>query len=76
MTADRAGATRSSGITKEEDCDANQWSLCPGRDHRAVVGWRWGREMETYVEEKTGKVLDRGGLTASVNAVEAAEHHA
>jgi hypothetical protein len=23
--------------------------------------WLWGREMETYVAEKAGKVLDRGG---------------
>jgi uncharacterized Tic20 family protein len=27
----------------------------------AVVVWLWGREMETYVEEKARKVLDRGG---------------
>jgi len=27
----------------------------------AVVMWLWGREMETYVEETAGKVLDRGG---------------
>jgi len=27
----------------------------------AVVMWLWGREMETYVAEKAGKVLDRGG---------------
>jgi hypothetical protein len=27
----------------------------------AVVVWLWGREMETYVEEKGRKVLDRGG---------------
>jgi hypothetical protein len=43
VTADWAGATRSSDITDEEDNDANQ------------------REMETYVEETAGNVLDRGG---------------
>ena len=26
----------------------------------AAVVWLWGREMEEYVEEKAGKVLDRG----------------
>ena len=27
----------------------------------AAVVWLWGREMETYVEETAGNVLDRGG---------------
>ena len=27
----------------------------------AAVMWLWGREMETYVEETAGKVLDRSG---------------
>jgi hypothetical protein len=29
----------------------------------AAVVWLWGREMEEYVEETAGKVLDRGGDT-------------
>ena len=29
----------------------------------AVVVWLWGREIGMYVEEKAGKVLDRGGET-------------
>jgi hypothetical protein len=27
----------------------------------AAAMWLWGREMETYVGETAGKVLDRGG---------------
>jgi hypothetical protein len=27
----------------------------------AAVMWLWGRDMETYVEEMAGTVLDRGG---------------
>jgi hypothetical protein len=27
----------------------------------AAVVWLWRREIEEYVEEKAGKVLDRGG---------------
>ena len=27
----------------------------------AAVMWLWGREMERYVGETAGKVLDRGG---------------
>jgi hypothetical protein len=29
----------------------------------AVVMWLWGREIEMYLEEKAGNVLDRGGET-------------
>ena len=29
----------------------------------AVVVWLWGREIEMYVEENAGNVLDRGGET-------------
>jgi hypothetical protein len=29
----------------------------------AVVMWRWGWEIEMYVGEKAGNVLDRGGET-------------
>jgi hypothetical protein len=28
----------------------------------AAAMWLWGREMETYVEETAGKVLDRSGV--------------